>query len=231
MTGRVSRPRWGLLDIVLVYGGIFIITNLVGWYSIGSWWAKGRPLVQFVLVAGVQFLVTIALVLLFALGRKASREDLGLRPAPLRDILIYGCGSGIILLLFMLAISWPMSRLIPDLSPQLYETMLRNAGHGAAFVVLFFMGAVLAPISEELFYRAMIYPYLRGVLGPVGGILLAGLVFGLAHWDLWRTIPLAAGGVVLCYVYERTGSIYVPMVAHGVWNGIMSLLVLLKIQV
>ena len=93
MTGRVSRPRWGLLDIVLVYGGIFIITNLVGWYSIGSWWAKGRPLVQFVLVAGVQFLVTIALVLLFALGRKASREDLGLRPAPLRDILIYGCGK------------------------------------------------------------------------------------------------------------------------------------------
>ena len=108
--------------------------------------------------------------MLFTLGKKASREDLGLRPAPLRDILIYGCGSGIILLLFMLAISWPMSRLIPDLSPQLYETMLRNAGHGAAFVVLFFMGAVLAPISEELFYRAMIYPYLRGVLGPVGGI-------------------------------------------------------------
>jgi len=231
LTGRVSRPRWGLLDIVLVYGGVLIITNLVGWYSMGSWWVEGRPLVKFVLVAGVQFLATIGLVLLFTLGKKASREDLGLRAASPGDILIYGCGSGIILLLFMLAVSWPLSRLIPDISPQLYETMLRNAGHGAAFVVLFFMGAVLAPISEELFYRAMIYPYLRGVLGPVWGILMAGLVFGLAHWDLWRTIPLAIGGVVLCYVYEKTGSIYVPMVAHGVWNGVMAFLVLLKIQV
>ena len=179
----------------------------------------------------MQFLATIGLVLLFTLGKKASREDLGLRAASPGDILIYGCGSGIILLLFMLAVSWPLRRLLPDISPQLYETMLRNAGHGAAFVVLFFMGAVLAPISEELFYRAMIYPYLRGGLGPGWGILMAGLVFGLAHWDLWRTIPLAIGGVVLCYVYEKTGSIYVPMVAHGVWNGVMAFLVLLKIQV
>jgi len=219
------------MDIVLVYCGVLIITNLVGIYSMRSWWLEGRPLVQFVLVAGVQFLVTVGLVLLFTLGKKASWEELGLRAASRRDILIYGCGAGTILLLFMLAVSWPLSRLMPDIAPQLYETMLRNAGHGASFVLLFFMGAVLAPISEELFYRAMIYPYLRGVLGPVWGILMAGLVFGLAHWDLLRAIPLAIGGAVLCYVYEKTRSIYVPMVAHGVWNGVMSFLVLLKIQI
>lgn len=231
MTEGYNRLRWGLMEIVLVYGGVLLIANLVGAYSMHSWWLEGKPLVQFSLVAGVQFLATIGLVLVFTIGKKASWAELGLRPASLRDILIYGCGTGLVLLLFMLVVSWPLSRLMPDISPQLYETMLRNAGHGASFVLLFFMGAVLAPVSEELFYRAMIYPFLRNALGPVWGILLAGLVFGLAHWDVWRTIPLAIGGLVLCYVYERTGSIYVPIVAHGVWNGVMSLLVLLKIQI
>ena len=37
MAGSASRPRWGLIEIVLVYGGVLIITNLVGWYSMGSW--------------------------------------------------------------------------------------------------------------------------------------------------------------------------------------------------
>ena len=101
---------WGLLDIVLVYGGTYI-TNLV-LVSIGS---GGRKAGLCSVRAGsrVQFLVTIALVLLFALAK-------GLRRIIVRPLRIYSfmdverdhiCT--------MLAISWPMSRLIPDLSPHL----------------------------------------------------------------------------------------------------------------
>jgi membrane protease YdiL (CAAX protease family) len=227
-----KQPCWGLLEIVLVYCGVFIITTVVGSYSLHSWWLENQPLGRFYLVAMAQFLATIGLVLIFSVGtKKASWADLGLRPASMQELLKYGCGFGILLVLFMLAMSWPLSRLQPDIAPQLFETMLRNADNGYTFMILFFMGAVLAPAAEELFYRAMIYPFLRGALGPIWGIVLAGLVFGLAHWDLWRTIPLAVGGAVLCYIYEKTGSIFVPMVTHGVWNGVMSLLVLLKIQI
>lgn len=227
-----NRSRWGVLEIILVYGGAFLITNLVGQYSMHSWWFDGKPLLQFYLVAGVQFAATTVLVAAFTVGvKQASWKELGLNRVSWRNLLVYGCGTGIFLLLVMLALSWPLSRIHPEISPQLYETMLRNAGHGISFVLLFFMGAVLAPASEEMFYRAMIYPFLRGVLGRGWGIALGGLIFGLAHWDLWRALPLAVGGAVLCYVYDKTGSIWVPMVAHGVWNGVMALLVLLKIQV
>jgi hypothetical protein len=226
------RARWGLIEIVLVYLGIFIVTNLVGYYSMRSLWVQGRPLLQFTLVAGVQFMITIALVIIFTLvSKQASWKDLGVTKASARDLLVYGGGAGLGLLLLMLILSWPLSKLHPNIAPQLFETMLRSADNGWTFVLLFLMGAVLAPVSEEMFYRAMIYPYLRGVLGKTWGIVLAGAIFGLAHWDLWRALPLAVGGSILCYLYEKTGSILVPITAHGVWNGVMSWLVFIKIPV
>lgn len=226
------QPPWGLPEIVLVYSGIFLITTMAGSMSLHMWWLENQPLERFYLVAIVQFLATLGLVFLFTVGSKKARlTDLGFCRVAVPELLKYGLGYGLLLVLLMLAMGWPLSRLQPDIAPQLYETMLRNAENGYTFVVLFFMGAVLAPIAEELFYRAMIYPFFRKLLGPVGGITLAGLVFGLAHWDLWRTLPLAVGGAILCYVYEKTGSIFVPMLTHGVWNGVMSLLVLLKIQI
>lgn len=227
-----ERPPWGLPEIILVYGGVFLLTNMAGSYSLHAWWLEGQPLGRFSLVAMAQFLATIGLVFIFTLGAKRARfTDLGLRGTTVRDLLKYGCGYGVLLALLMLAMAWPLLRLQPDIAPQLYEVMLRSADNSYAFMVLFFMGAILAPAAEELFYRAMIYPFFRGVLGPAGGMALAGLVFGLAHGDLWRAIPLALGGAVLCYIYEKTGSIFVPMLTHGVWNGIMSLLVLLKVQI
>jgi len=60
-------------------------------------------------------------------------------------------------------------------------------------------------------------------------IILAGLLFGLAHFDLGRIIPLSVGGAILCYIYERTGSILTSALAHGIWNGVMALVVFLSL--
>jgi len=103
---------------------------------------------------------------------------------------------------------------------------MRSATRLPDIAALVLAGTVLAPVSEELFYRGMIYPVLRQHLGPAWGAVLAGLIFGLAHWDPWRALPLAVGGAVLCYMYEKSGSVLVPMVAHGLWNGAMFAIIL-----
>jgi membrane protease YdiL (CAAX protease family) len=36
------------------------------------------------------------------------------------------------------------------------------------------------------------------------------------------------GGIFLCYVYEKTGSILVSTLTHGMWNGILALLIYLS---
>jgi hypothetical protein len=179
----------------------------------------------------VQFLATIGFVYFFAVFLPRGRwKDLGIRKARPGSYFRYGVIGGILLIIMVLVLGYVLKYFQPDLEPQYFEQMLRSATRIPNFIVILVVGAILAPLSEELFYRGMLYPVFRKHLGPVWGAILAGLVFGLAHWDLWRTIPLALGGIGLCYIYEKSGSIWVSVLAHGVWNGVMSILIFLSLS-
>ncbi len=223
MLDAALKPKWGLIDLIIVYIATVLLT-LLGTRIIAAYIVDSMTL--FVTAAIIQFFINIGLVFLFIIYINKSRlADLGLKKASAHDLLLYGLMGGTLLMVFMIFMGIPISRLQPDIQPQAFEQMLRSVGQNWQFFILLFLGVVTAPIAEELFYRGMLYPVFRGYLGPWWGSAAAGLIFGLAHWDLWRTIPLAIGGAVLCYMYEKTGNIWVTMLAHGTWNGLMSLLV------
>lgn len=225
-----GNPPWGIFDIVAVYAGSILLTVLIGLIIR----VTGVPAVLddtslFELSALVQFGVTVSLVFIIALKiKKAHPYELGLKKPTGGELIKYGLGGGFFLFILIFLLGIPIAQLQPELAPQLYEEVLSTATSSGDIVYLFLIGVVLAPVSEEIFYRGMVYPVMRRYAGPVWGAILAGLVFGLAHWDLWRTIPLAAGGAILCYIYEKTGSIWVSSVSHGLWNAIMAMIVLAK---
>lgn len=217
------KPAWGFIDLIIVYIASVLLT-LLGSRIMAENIVDNMTF--FISTAILQFFISIGLVLLFALYiNKARLADLGLKKAYLHDLLWYGLLGGTLLMVFMVLMGIPISKLQPDVQPQVFEQMLRTAGQNWHFFILLFLGTVTAPIAEELFYRGMLYPVFRRYMGAGWGAAVAGLIFGLAHWDLWRTIPLAMGGVVLCYMYEKTGNIWVTILAHGTWNGLMSLIV------
>ncbi len=78
--------------------------------------------------------------------------------------------------------------------------------------------AVVAPLAEELFFRGMLYGWLRAHLGLFWAVLLASGVFGLAHQPLSLAPPLALIGAGLCLLYERWRSLWVPAAAHCAIN-------------
>ena len=231
------KPAWGWLDVVLVYLGIIAASLFFGRYGqqlmnyLSGLGIPDTALSKFTVAYSLQFLVTVGLVLLLAgIVHRSGWRELGLAPVTGRKFLRYGILGGLALLVVIFLLSLPLEILKPDLPPQTYEEMLRLAEGAGQFLLLLFLGVVLAPIAEELFYRGMIYPLARYSLGPVWGAIGAGLVFGLAHWDFWRAIPLAVGGAILCYLYEKSGSIWATATAHSIWNGIMTLLVYFSLR-
>jgi membrane protease YdiL (CAAX protease family) len=229
---EMDKPRWGLLEIVAVYIGIIAAGLVFGRYSSGvKAWLAGTgtadPSLAFFIIAYIfQFLATVLLVLVFTLVLNRARlKELGFRSAGWKDYIRYGILGGFMLMILIVALGLIMNLIHPDIEPQLFEEMLRSAGNWQSFIALLIIGSVLAPLSEELYYRGMIYPVFRSHLGPFWGAILAGVVFGAVHWDLWRAIPLAVGGALLCYIYEKSGSILVSALAHGIWNGIMAFIV------
>ena len=232
----MERPHWGFLEIILVYLGVMVVgilTSLQGKNISGLLPGQlgAGEMGYFLTGFLVQFLATVGFVYLFTVFLPRGQwKDLGISKARPGSYFRYGVIGGILLIIMVLVIGYGLKYLQPDLQPQYYEEMLRSATRIPDFLVILVVGSILAPLSEELFYRGMIYPVFRKHLGPMWGAILAGLVFGLAHWDLWRTLPLALGGIGLCYIYEKSGSILVSVVAHGVWNGVISILIYLSLS-
>lgn len=86
-------------------------------------------------------------------------------------------------------------------------------------LILFFMvGGLIGPIAEELVYRGLIYTALRrwGVTVAVSG---STLLFVLSH-SLATGLPLPQliGGVVFALAYERSKSLFAPIVIHCLGN-------------
>lgn len=81
---------------------------------------------------------------------------------------------------------------------------------------------VLAPLIEEFFFRGFLYRSFRTSLGVWPAALGAGAIFGAVHATTGVAyVPILIFlGVVLCLLYERTGSLYAPIAVHAVNNSL-----------
>ena len=94
------------------------------------------------------------------------------------------------------------------------------------FLRCVFAGAamIIAPITEEIIFRAGIFRFLRSHVPRPIAIGASALLFGAAHLypspldGLAAFVPLVVLGVVLSLAYERTGRISTTMVAHALFN-------------
>ena len=82
-------------------------------------------------------------------------------------------------------------------------------------VLLFFtVGAVISPIAEEIFFRGIIYGFLRK-WGVWVAVLLSTILFVLAHTTSSNIpLPQAVGGILFAVAYEKEKNLIVPMVIH-----------------
>jgi membrane protease YdiL (CAAX protease family) len=79
---------------------------------------------------------------------------------------------------------------------------------------------VLAPVSEEICFRGMLFGGLREKLPRIAAALLCGLIFGALHalTGITAVPPLIVFGFLLALLYERTGSILPGMLLHMLNN-------------
>jgi membrane protease YdiL (CAAX protease family) len=80
------------------------------------------------------------------------------------------------------------------------------------------LASIVAPITEELIFRAGLFRYARTRLPRWAALLLPAVLFGALHGNLASFPQLVTLGVLFSLAYERTGNIAVPMLAHALFN-------------
>lgn len=79
---------------------------------------------------------------------------------------------------------------------------------------------VVAPISEELIFRGFIFKGFRKQLGFLAAAVISSIFFGLIHGQINVALDTFALGLMLCYLYEKTQSIWPSIMLHSLKNGI-----------
>ena len=88
---------------------------------------------------------------------------------------------------------------------------------------------VLAPLSEELFFRGFMFASLRRSMPLWPAALIAAVVWGALHLsggNIGVAIQLSVFGVILAWLYERSGTLWAPITAHALNNTIAFVLLL-----
>jgi uncharacterized protein len=85
-------------------------------------------------------------------------------------------------------------------------------------ILFFIVGGLLGPAAEELFFRGILYGFLRR-WGVIVALVFSTLIFVLCH-PIQHGIPITRllGGILFAVAYEISGSLIVPIIIHGLGN-------------
>jgi membrane protease YdiL (CAAX protease family) len=143
----------------------------------------------------------------------------GLRPAPLRRSVFYVIGGYVAFLVFSLL--WLTVIGQPDAKDSITDE-LGAKDSTVALIAVTFVVTVCAPLAEEFFFRG----YFFGALRKNGfwfAALFTGLAFGIVHVfgsPIAFIVPLALLGAALCFIREKTGSLYPGIALHCINNSV-----------
>lgn len=101
---------------------------------------------------------------------------------------------------------------------QIAVTAISHQTDPGLLVLIIGFAVVLAPINEELLFRAGIYRFLKGKFPVTAALAATSILFALAHVNLLQFLPLFTLGWLLARTYERSGHLGVSMVFHALFN-------------
>ncbi|WP_345112936.1 CPBP family intramembrane glutamic endopeptidase [Hymenobacter algoricola] len=108
---------------------------------------------------------------------------------------------------------------------QVLTKFLTHFNSTTRFLVGLLVIAVVPAISEELVFRGVIQRNLVQWFGSRhAGVWLAAAIFSAIHFQFFGFVPRFVLGLILGYLYEWSGNILVPMVAHFTQNAFQLLL-------
>lgn len=196
--------------------------------DVGWWRVVQGATFQFGMLGGA-LLGALILRLLFRAPPEIGEEPPPLPPpAPTSRPVLAGLVTFLIALPLIgglgFAWKWILDQLGYSTSEQEMVDLFRNADDPALLALMIGLAAVLAPVTEELTFRAGLFRYLRTRVPRWIALLAPALLFALLHVN-WQTlaglnsvVPLVALAVFFAVAYERTGRIAVPMIAHALFN-------------
>jgi len=219
----LENPKWNFWQALYLILLVYLVEYILGWLQPLDNPGYLEGYVNYLVIGFGEGLLFLAALFLFLKLMRSSPTDLGLADFGLKSIF-GGIIGGIVLFLLVGFSGDFIARLLGVPKPQSFALVLQGTDSLWQMLPLILLGGIIVPLKEELIFRGLIYPPLRKSYGRRGGMLFSALFFALLHFDVVRFLPLFIGGFILTWLYEKTKSLWTSIIAHGVWNILMTIL-------
>lgn len=192
---------------------------------------RGMQLVQFI------SLFLVPAIICARLFSHNSKQYLGLRAPSINMYFLVGIAIMLLSLPFVNLLG-QLNQSIPlpkdlaewmkkqeDEAARTIKALLSRRTVGDLILNIFFI-AGLAAVGEELLFRGLVQRILSRLFkSAFAGILVAAIIFSAMHMQFYGFFPRLILGIVLGYIYWYSGSLWVAMLAHFVYDAFLIVLV------
>ena len=216
---------WELIIAMIVS---FILTGVVeNYFGISS------P--QFEYILFFCFMMVFFLIATFGTtGFNKDVDDL-FKASNIFKVLILAI-SNMFIAIFIQNLFFPidsMIGLINSISLPLLD-IAQESSNPLVFFIEMFSAIIIAPISEELFFRGVLFNRLKIRRGFVFGLIVSSVFFGLCHLNypdhISHVIYTCIMGMTLCILYSRTDNLLLNMLVHSIYNLLSYIIVYTPMQ-
>ncbi len=197
--------RWFDVPLILLVGVLGAAVVLIAGESVSPGAAGNPDLFALCVGAGL-----CAGVLAGALWRRVGPRALGLR----------GARSRWWWTALLVAALWAPLRVLPfeNLSSFSPSALFQARPGDVAFSIL--AAAMLVPLGEELFYRGVLYRWLRSLVPLWPALALSAALFAAAHWSghPLQAMLVLGSGLLYAWLFERSGSLLPGILVHALVN-------------
>ena len=222
LTARITARSWSTPQVGIMLGALFLLYFLASFVGL-FFYEEQIPLVRLA-ASFLIYAVIMALIALVIHRRGSSWADsFGMGSRQLKKLalspVLY---VALIPFLMLAAKAWHVLLQYGfGLEIDLQDVAQIVTQEPSWLRILYILMAVfVAPLFEETLFRGLLFPYLvkRGDLA--GGTVLVSLLFAGMHFHLPSFVPLFLLSAVLCLAYWRTGSLWVGIGMHAIFNAV-----------
>ncbi len=86
--------------------------------------------------------------------------------------------------------------------------------------------SIIGPIAEEAFFRGFAYTAFKKKMGVVLAAIITSAIFALLHANVVGFFPIMGLGLLLTYLYEKSGSLIPSITVHIIHNSALAIFML-----
>lgn len=234
--GRSWGPVASVLVTMLAFFGAqalaaVILVAVIGTGEQGQeWLASTAGQFYFVLLSDAFTLLT---VWMFLRGRGINLKQLGFTVRPSWRDIGYAILAYLAYYAVLIAAIIAVGTVVPIDLDQKQELGFEQLGASADKLMALIGLVLLAPIVEEIIFRGFVFTGMRKQLTFIWATFFTSLLFAAPHLLQSSEGLLWIAGVdtfilsfALCYLREKTGALWAPMLLHAIKNSIAFILML-----